>query len=92
MKKSKVINNNISDEIVLCTGHTLPILELYKIFLSEYPDVLFVPHLSEILGVSKKTVLKILNDGELQFFKVGREYRVAKLYLFEYMGIIPKIT
>ena len=80
----------ISDTATLSTGHTLSISELYKMILNEYPDVLFVPHLSEILGVSKKTVLKILNDGELQSFKAGREFRVAKLYLLEYMGILAK--
>ena len=90
MKKNIISINNISEEITLCTGHSIPIPELYKMFFKEYPDILFVSHLSEILGVSEKTVLKILNSGKLQSFKAGREYRVAKFYLLEYMGILAK--
>ena len=63
------------------------IKQSYKLFFSEYPDVLTVPDICKILGASDKAVRRYLRSGELRSLKVGRSYRIPKLFLMEYMGL-----
>ena len=63
------------------------IKQSYKLFFSEYPDVLTVPDVCKILGASDKTVRRYLQSGALRSLKVGRSYRIPKLFLMEYMGL-----
>jgi len=67
---------------------TLTDSEIYKSVLREYPDVLNVPQVSTVLGVSTKTVYRLLRVGDLNSLKVGREFRVPKLYLLQYIKVI----
>lgn len=60
----------------------------YNLFFKEYPDVLDVKQLSEILGVCEKTIIGLLNKQSIRSLKVGRAYRIPKLYLLQYLGII----
>lgn len=53
--------------------------------LKEYPAALTVGELSEILRVSTKTVYKLLKEGALPACKVGRENRVAKVELMNFL-------
>ena len=61
--------------------------DAYKIMLKEYPDILSVEQVSEVLGVSTKTCYKILQSGSIRCLKVGRSYRVPKAHLFTYLSI-----
>lgn len=63
------------------------IKQSYKLFFNEYPDVLTVPDVCKIFGASDKTVRRYLQSGELRSFKVGRSYRIPKLFLMEYMNL-----
>jgi excisionase family DNA binding protein len=58
-----------------------------KAKLKDYPDVLDVPQLSEVLGVSKKTIYSLLKDGEITSVKIGRAYKIPKIYVFKYLKI-----
>ena len=62
--------------------------QAYKLFFSEYPDILTVPDVCKILGASDKTVRRYLQSGELRSVKVGRSYRIPKLFLMEYMEMV----
>ena len=53
--------------------------------LKEYPAALTVKELSEILRVSTKTVYKLRKEGALPACKVGRENRVAKVELVNFL-------
>ena len=55
--------------------------------LRDYPDVLDVPQLSEFLGVSKKTIYSLLKEGEITSVKIGRSYKVPKLFLLKYLKL-----
>ena len=61
--------------------------DVYRIVLKEYPDVLNVKQVSAILGVSTKTVYRLLRDGSLATLKVGREFRVPKVAVMKYAKI-----
>jgi excisionase family DNA binding protein len=64
-------------------------LDLYNTVFKEYPDVLDVKQVSDLMGVSTKTVYKLLNTNVISFLKVGREYRIPKITLMQYLKIIP---
>ena len=66
--------------------------DAYKIMLKEYPDILSVDQVSEVLGVSTKTCYKILRNGDICCLKVGRTYRVPKAHLFSYLSIGSEIN
>ena len=57
-------------------------LKLFK----NMPDVLKINDVCIALGgISTKAEYKMLRDGKIQSIKVGREYRVTKLDLIDYL-------
>ena len=53
----------------------------------DYPDVLDVTETSQLLGVSTKTVYNLLKSGQIKKKKVGRSYRIPKIYITEFLEI-----
>jgi excisionase family DNA binding protein len=60
--------------------------KMYKLLFKEHPDVMDVQQISRLLGVSTKTVYKLLRDGSLPSLKVGREFRVTKVAVIRYVN------
>ena len=54
-------------------------------FLEKYPPVLDADDVATILGVTSKTVRKLVNSGELNSIKVGRLIRIPKDMLIDYL-------
>lgn len=61
--------------------------EAYKLMLKEYPDVMSIEQMCEILSVSTKTGYKIIKEGSICCLKVGRAYRIPKAHLLTYLCI-----
>ena len=61
--------------------------EAYKLMLKDYPDVLNIGQMCEILSVSTKTGYKIIKSVSICCLKVGRAYRIPKAHLFSYLCI-----
>ncbi len=55
--------------------------------MTAYPDVLDAEQVSAILGVSTKTVYRLLHDGSITALKVGRSYRIPKVHLLSYLKV-----
>jgi len=53
----------------------------------DYPDLLDVTETSQLLGVSTKTVYNLLKSGQIKKKKVGRAYRIPKIYITEFLEI-----
>lgn len=51
----------------------------------DYGDVLNVNDVKEILGVGYNTAYKLLQNGEIKNFKIGRERKIPKHCLEEYL-------
>lgn len=51
----------------------------------EYDEILDTYALQYILGLSKNTVLKLLQNGTIPSKKVGKKYRVLKQDLIRYL-------
>lgn len=59
----------------------------YDVRLKNFPDVMDIDQMSEMLGVSTKTCYKLLQDKQIIALKVGRAYRIPKLHVLAYLGI-----
>lgn len=51
-----------------------------------YPDVLTLTELSQLLNISTKLATKLLKEDKIFSVKVGREYRIAKTSVMTYVG------
>ena len=54
-----------------------------------YPDVLNLEEMSELLQISTKTGRRLLNNGEIRSFRIGRSYRIPKQHLISFIMGIP---
>lgn len=59
--------------------------EAYRLLFPNYPDVLDVPQLCEILSIGVKTAYKLLRNGEIANLRVGRAYRIPKCHVIAYL-------
>lgn len=62
-------------------------VDAYKLALKEYPDVMSIEQMCEVLCISTKTGYRILREGKICSIKVGRAYRIPKAHLFTYLCI-----
>lgn len=62
--------------------------DTYRIMFINYPDVVSVEQMSEMLGISTKTAYSLLRKNKIMCFKIGRTYKIPKLNILHYMDII----
>lgn len=53
--------------------------------LEQFPDILTVKDLQDILSVGRSKAYAILHGGELQYITIGRQIRIPKKYLLDYL-------
>lgn len=58
---------------------------VYHQILNQYPDVLTVKDLQEILRIDKTTAYQLLHDGVIPCRKIGRIFRISKMNLIDYL-------
>lgn len=59
--------------------------QAYQVKLKDFPDVMNIDQMSEILGISTKTSYKLLREGAITSMKVGRTYRIPKIHVLTYL-------
>lgn len=73
--------------------------EAYRLLFPNYPDVVDIPQLCEMLGgISRKTAYKLMRDNEIAHLKVGhlkvgRSYKIPKCHIIAYLqkcGMLEK--
>lgn len=60
--------------------------DAYALVFKEYPDVVSISQLSQMLCISEKTAYRLLKDNQIEHFKIGRTYRIPKLNVLIYMS------
>jgi excisionase family DNA binding protein len=62
--------------------------DLMEDMFTTYPDVVDVNQLNVMLGgnFSKKLLYRLLQNQEIKNRKVGREYRIPKKFVIEYLS------
>lgn len=53
--------------------------------LESYPDVLSPTDIMEILNIGRSNTYKLLRSGELRSIKIGKQYRIPKKYLLQFL-------
>lgn len=54
--------------------------------LENYPDILNVSDVAQILKVGHRSVYKLIHTGDLYSRKIGREFKIPKQSLINYIG------
>lgn len=62
--------------------------EVYASVLKEYPDILSPEETAKALGVSTKTVYRLLHNNTISHIKMGRTYKVPKAHLLLYLRLV----
>lgn len=63
--------------------------DAYKLLFREYPDVVTVEQMCEMLGgISTKTGYRLLKSGTIKSLIVGHRYRIPKIYILEYLEVV----
>ena len=71
----------------------MSIQDNYKLLFTDYPDVVHAEQMCQMLGgISINTGYKLLKSGKVKSLIVGRQYRIPKLYILEYLEIAEKST
>lgn len=55
--------------------------------LSEFADIITIDELCNYLEISRNTAYKFLKKKKIKHAKVGREYKISKSSLAEYLGV-----
>ena len=59
--------------------------ELYKMMFPNYPDIVTVKQLREMLGISRQLAYKLINCGEIQAVKIGTSLKIPKISVINYV-------
>lgn len=62
--------------------------DTYLVMFKEYPDVVDVEQMSEMIGISTKTAYKLLRENKIKHFKIGRTYKIPKLNILLYINVV----
>ena len=65
--------------------------DYYKMMFTDYPDVVNVEQLSEMLGgTSTKSVYRLLKSGDIKSYLIAKRYRIPKIFVIEYLTDLQK--
>ena len=65
--------------------------EYYKVMFTDYPDVVNVEQLCEMLGgISEKTAYKLIREGKIGAFLIGKAYRIPKINVIDFLHVPEK--
>ena len=53
---------------------------------TEYRDIVTSKELQEMLNMGRNTVMNLLKSGEIQSMRVGRVYKIPKLWVIDYLN------
>ena len=54
--------------------------------LEQYPDILTVEELCEVLDIGANAAYQMLNDGSLPAFRIGRRWKIPKESVKEFIN------
>ena len=59
--------------------------QAYALMLTDYPDLLSAKQVAGLLGTTRQSVYKLIDEGYLFGVKVGKSYKISKVRLIEYL-------
>ena len=55
-------------------------------YIRDYPDVLTVEEVKEILQIGRKSAYRLIENNEIQHFRIGTKIRIPKPCLIDYLN------
>ena len=59
--------------------------EIYKTMFKDYPDVLEVKQIQEMLKIGRHQAYSLIISGKIYGIKVGKAYKIPKVKLIEFL-------
>ncbi len=56
-----------------------------KQMFSNYPDVVSIEQLQEMLDVGRNTAYRLINEKKIKSINIGRVHKIPKVYIIEYI-------
>lgn len=63
----------------------ITIAEAHEIMFTDYPDVVDIKELSEMLGICTKKARELVRDGIIPALPCSKCYKIAKIEVINYM-------
>ena len=57
----------------------------YKTMFADFPDVVTVGEMANMLKVSTKTAYKVLKENKIKHISIGRAYKIPKVRVIEFL-------
>lgn len=65
--------------------------ENYSLMFTSYPDIVDITQMRKMLGgIGVTLAYKLLKERKIKSIKIGREYKIPKSYIIEYLLDIQK--
>ena len=61
------------------------IKDLDNMMFPDFPDIVTVTQLQEMLGVSRHLAYDLINDGSIRGLKIGNAFKIPKVNVIEYV-------
>ena len=61
--------------------------ESYEVMFTNYPDVVNIHQLKEMLGIGITLAYKLVKKGIIKSMKIGREYKIPKANVISYLAV-----
>lgn len=60
--------------------------DAYRLMFREYPDIVTVPQLCEMLGgIGKKEAYRLLHSGKIEYLNDGKGFKIPKMCVLAYL-------
>jgi excisionase family DNA binding protein len=59
--------------------------ELYEMMFPNYPDIVTVAELQQMLGISRHLAYDLISDGYITGVKIGNSYKIPKISVINYV-------
>ncbi len=64
----------------------MTLTDAYKLMFVDYPDVVAVPQLCEMLGgIGRKEAYKLLHSGKIEYLNDGKGFKIPKICVLAYL-------
>ena len=84
-RKPHKVSTRKSYAHLVMKGQESEIAEYFSHIYSDYDDVLTTPHIVEMTGLEKSTVLKLLQAGKIKSIESHPKYLIPKQFLLEFV-------
>ena len=59
--------------------------EIYTLMFPEYPDIVDVKQLQQMLGISRHLAYDLISDGYIHGVKIGNAFKIPKVNVIRYV-------